>query len=300
MTAASGLSSTVREEAQLGRGDDPIGSDASYSERWIRVQDGVELKVMEWWPDALDRQPLYFVAGWVSVVEGWRPLLEVLVRHRPVVYVETREKRSARIDRRRLRVHEFVVPRLADDLVAIAGELGVDPASAIWFGSSMGSNAILEGLKGGRLPARAAFLIGPNAVFRFPWWSRPVLRLPAASYSVAKHFAIWYLRHFRVDAAREPDQMRRYERTLNAAEPVRLKLSARAVLGYSVWPGLETAAAPVAIAYAASDRLHGEAEARSIAAMLPGGMAVECPSNTYMHRADVAREIDEFIAGLGR
>lgn len=289
----------MREEARLALVEDPIGSGADYSERWIAVQDGVELKVMEWWPPQADRPPLHFVAGWVSVVEGWRPLLEVLVARRPVVYVETREKRSARIERSRLRPESFVVPRLAQDLVAVAEELDVDPETAVWFGSSMGANALLEGLKRGRLPARAAFLIGPNALFRFPWWSGPVLRLPASSYSVAKHFAIWYLRRFRVDAAREPDQMRRYERTLNAADPVRLKLSARAVLGYSVWPGLSSVAVPVAVAYAGSDRLHGEAEARSIAAAMPLGLAVECPSNTYMHRADVARDIDEFIAGLG-
>ena len=263
------------------------------------MQDGVELKVMEWWPDRTGQPPLYFVAGWVSVVEGWRPLLEVLVRRRPVVYIETREKRSARIDRRRMRVEEFSVERLAEDLCAVARALGADRSSAIWFGSSMGSTAILESLKGGRLPARAAFLVGPNAEFHFPRWSLPLLRVPAGSYSVAKHFVIWYLRHFRVDVRREPDQMRRYERTLNAAEPLRLKLSARAVVGYSLWPELGTVTVPVAIAYASSDVLHHEGEAKSIVATLPAGLAVECPSNTYMHRAEVARDIDEFIAGLG-
>jgi len=284
--------------AELEPPEDPIHSGAAYSERWIAVENGVELKVREWWPDGTGQPPLYFVAGWVSVVEGWRPLLEVLVRRRPVIYIETREKRSARIDRRRMRVESFTVQRLADDLCEIARVLEVDGSSAIWFGSSMGSTAILESLKGGRLPARAAFLVGPNAAFRIPWWSRPMLRVPAASYSVAKHLVIWYLRHFRVDARREPDQMRRYERTLNAAEPVRLKLSARAVVGYTLWPGLETVRAPVAIAYASSDVLHAESEAKSIVATLPAGLGVECPSNTYMHRAEVARDIDEFIAGL--
>ena len=77
-----------------------------------------------------------------------------------------------------------------------------------------------------------------------------MVRLPAAAYHPAKRFALWYLRNFRVDAKAEPDQMRRYVRTLNAADPVRLKLSARAVLDYSVWPDLETATTPVAIAYA--------------------------------------------------
>lgn len=284
--------------AELEPAGDPIHSGAAYSERWIAVQDGVELKVREWRPDDTGQPPLYFVAGWVSVVEGWRPLLEFLVRRRPLVYIETREKRSARIDRRRMRVESFTVQRLADDLCEIARVLEVDRSSAIWFGSSMGSTAILESLKGGRLPARAAFLVGPNATFRFPWWSRPLLRVPAASYSVAKHLVIWYLRHFRVDARREPDQMRRYERTLNAAEPVRLKLSARAVIGYTLWPGLETIKAPAAIAYASSDVLHAESEAKSIVATLPAGLAIECPSNTYMHRAEVARDIEEFLAGL--
>jgi pimeloyl-ACP methyl ester carboxylesterase len=284
--------------AELEPPGDPIHSRAAYSERWVSVQDGVELKVREWRPDDADWPPLYFVAGWVSVVEGWRPLLEVLVRRRPVIYIETREKRSARIDRRRMRVESFTLQRLAEDLCEIARVLEVEGSSAIWFGSSMGSNAILEGLKGSRLPARAAFLVGPNAAFRFPWWSPPLLRVPSASYSVAKHLVIWYLRHFRVDARREPDQMRRYERTLNAAEPVRLKLSARAVIGYRLWPGLETVKTPVAIAYASSDVLHAASEARSIVATLPAGLAAECPSNTYMHRAEVARDIDEFIAGL--
>jgi pimeloyl-ACP methyl ester carboxylesterase len=284
--------------AELEPTGDPIHSGAAYSERWIAVENGVELKVREWRPDNTGQPPLYFVAGWVSVVEGWRPLLEVLVRRRPLVYIETREKRSARIERRRMRVESFTVQRLAEDLCEIARVLDVDRSNAIWFGSSMGSTAILESLKGGRLPARAAFLVGPNAAFHIPWWGRPLLRVPAASYSVAKHLVIWYLRHFRVDAHREPDQMRRYERTLNAAEPVRLKLSARAVIGYTLWPRLETVKAPVGIAYASSDVLHAESEAKSIVATLPAGLAVECPSNTYMHRAEVARDIEEFIAGL--
>ena len=93
--------------AELEPPGDPIHSGAAYSERWIAVQDGVELKVREWRPDDTGQPPLYFVAGWVSVVEGWRPLLEVLVRRRPVIYIETREKRSAKIERRRMRVESF-------------------------------------------------------------------------------------------------------------------------------------------------------------------------------------------------
>jgi len=278
---------------------DPIESGQEYRERWIPTSDGVELKVMSWQPSVpSDPNPIMFIAGWISVIEGWRPLLEALVRQRPVHYVETREKRSARIPPERLRTEAFSLNRLADDLCTIADVLKVDRHTSVWFGSSMGANAILEALKGGRLPARGAFLIGPNAEFHFPWWGRPIVYLPAAAYNPARRFAIWYLRNFRVDAKAEPDQMKRYVRTLNAADPLRLKLSARAVIDYTVWPDLESVAAPVAIAYASSDILHGEKEARAILSKLSAGQAVECESNTYMHRAGVVQEIDEFIDSL--
>jgi hypothetical protein len=89
--------------------------------------------------------------------------------------------------------------------------------------------------------------------------------------------------------------MRRYERTLNAANPVRLKLSARAVRGYSIWPRLETVMIPVGIAYADTDTLHGEGEAMRIAKRLPRGQAIRCSTNTAMHRGEVVEVLDRFL-----
>jgi pimeloyl-ACP methyl ester carboxylesterase len=278
---------------------DPVGSREPFEERWITMSDGVELRVMSWDPvSPLSAEPMMFVAGWVSVIEGWRPLLEVLIPRRPLHYIETREKRSARIPKTAMRPTSFSVARLGEDLTTIADAVGIEPGRSVWFGSSMGANAILEAAKHDRLAARGAFLVGPNAEFRFPWWGKPIVHLPAAAYRPAKRFALWYIRNFRVDARAEPDQMKRYVRTLNAADPVRLKLSARAVLDYSVWPDLATVSAPVAIAYASSDKLHGEDEAKAIASGIPSGRAVRCPSNTYMHQAGVAKEIEDFIAEL--
>jgi hypothetical protein len=93
--------------------------------------------------------------------------------------------------------------------------------------------------------------------------------------------------------------MIRYERTLRAADPLRLKLSARAVVGFQAWPELETIAVPVAIAYAPTDTLHGEREVRSIVAAIPGGRAVKCLSNAYMHDARIVDDLERFIRGVG-
>ena len=270
-----------------------------FSERRLPVEDGVSLRLFEWQPgDDPQADPIFFVAGWVSLVTGWRPLLEHLVQTRRVCYLETREKRSAEIDRRLMRPESFSIPRLAEDLIVAAARLGLDGRRTVLFGSSMGSNAILEALKNGRLPAKAAFLVGPNAEFHFPWWGRPLVHLPAWVYSLAKPFVLWYLRTFRVNVREDPDQMARYVRTVRSADPQRIMLSARAVIDYRALPGLETISTPVAVAYAGSDTLHGEGEVRRLVDAMPRGTAVSCPSNTYMHTAAVAADLEKYLAGL--
>ena len=270
-----------------------------FNERRLTVEKGVSLRLYEWRPENDGgADPIFFVAGWISLVTGWVPLLEELVRHRRVYYLETREKESAEITPKLMRPESFLVSRLAEDLVEVSNQLELDRDRTVLFGSSMGSNAILEALKGDRLKAKAAFVVGPNAEFHFPWWGRPLIHLPPWVYSAAKPFVLWYLRTFRVNSREDPEQMARYVRTIRAADPERIMLSAQAVIDYEAMPGLETISSPVAVAYAASDTLHSEEEVGRIVDAMPRGVAVSCPSNTYMHTAEVVADLDRFLAGL--
>ena len=264
------------------------------------MEKGVQLRLFKWSPEEkADAAPIFFVAGWISLVSGWRPLLEVLVRSHPVYYLETREKASAEIDRCLMRPEKFSIDRLADDLCCVGELLDLNNERTVLFGSSMGSNAILEALKGDRFRGKAAFLVGPNAEFFFPGWGRVAARVvPAWLIERLKGFVIWYLRRFRVNEESDPDQMARYVRTVRAADALRLKLSAQAVLDYTLLPGLETISTPVAVAFADSDTLHGEDTVRTIVDAMPNGTAVACPSNTYMHTAEVATDLEGYLAGL--
>lgn len=280
---------------------DPIAAEgARFSQDQVEVGDGVRLRCYRWDPRSqIGAAPVFFIAGWISLVTGWKALLQELVRTRQVVYLETREKPSAEIPPRLMKASDFTIQRLADDLVSAAGTLGLDNDRTILFGSSMGSNAILEALKGSRLQAKAAFLVGPNAEFYFPAWGKVAVRVvPAWLIERLKGFVIWYLRKFRVDSNSDPEQMARYVRTVRAADALRLKLSARAVQGYSALPGLESITAPVAVAYAESDILHDERKVRRMVDAMPLGTAVSCPSNTYMHDVDVARDLDAYLESL--
>lgn len=283
----------------MGREINPVPvSGVQFNERRLTVEEGVSLRLYDWRPETGNgADPILFVAGWISLVTGWVPLLEKLVRTRRVYYLETREKESAEISRNLMRSSSFLVPRLAEDIVAVSNLLQLDHERTVLFGSSMGSNAILEALKGDRLKVKAAFVVGPNAEFHFPWWGRPLVHLPPWVYSAAKPFVLWYLRTFRVNTREDPEQMARYVRTIRAADPERIMLSARAVIDYDAMPGLDTISSPVAIAYAANDTLHGEEEVQRIVGAIPQGVAVKCPSNTYMHTAAVVSDLDRFLAG---
>ncbi|MCC6158471.1 MAG: alpha/beta hydrolase [Deltaproteobacteria bacterium] len=279
---------------------DPIGATGvRFDEGFVEVEPGVRLRVMSWTPDApTDTAPVVFVAGWVSSVLGWAEMIRELAAHRPVVYIETREKSSAHVAKSGLGPSDFSIERMARDLVAAFAALRIDHERAVVAASSLGATAVLEALKQGRLRARAAFLIGPNAEFSAPRSLRPILYLPAGLYHVVKYFVLWYVRTFRVDTKREPEQWARYNRTLRDANPHRLKYSARAVMDYTVWSDLETVEIPVAVAYAPTDKLHGADNIHRIVGAMPNAVAVECASNKAMHDARVARRIEDFISRL--
>jgi pimeloyl-ACP methyl ester carboxylesterase len=277
---------------------DPIAAHgARFRERFVEVDRGVELRVLCWSPESPARRPpLVFVPGWVSVVEGWADLLCGVVGEREVRYIETREKGSARIARRALTPDDFSIERMAADLVAATAALDVVDDRTTIMASSLGATAVLEAAKDGGVPAARAFLIGPSASFRFPAWGHPFLYFPAPAYWGLKYIVLWYLRTFRVDVEREPEQMQRYERTVRAAHAQRIKLSSRSVRGYSVWPRLRRVGLPVAVAYARSDSLHDESEIERLVQVLPQGRAVLCPSNLYMHSAQVIADLHAFEA----
>ncbi len=76
---------------------DPVTpTDSAYTTASVCVRKGVRLRVMIWRPkQPASGSPIIFVAGWVSAVSGWAPLLKVMAAGRPVYYLETREKSAA-------------------------------------------------------------------------------------------------------------------------------------------------------------------------------------------------------------
>jgi pimeloyl-ACP methyl ester carboxylesterase len=269
-----------------------------YSEEMVAVDKAVRLKVMVFrQTQSRGKAPMVFVPGWVSTLRNWAPLIKPMASERDVYYLETREKSSALInDHAHLTDDNFSIAQNARDIIKICDHFHINSPQTLACGSSLGATSLLEAMKKGRLKCGGAFLIGPNSEFRAPKSLSWILYLPASFYHPVKYILLWYLRNFRVDAKKEPEQMKRYEETLRNVEPNRLKHTARSVIlgKYTVWSGLETIQAPVAIAYAKSDKLHSLANIQKMAQQLPLGKLHPCPTNLYMHSEKLLADINNF------
>lgn len=271
--------------------------DVRIKEYYIKMSDGVSLKVVDFIPpvDGPRKPVILFVAGWISMIFGWKGVLKVITPLYRTVYLETREKSSSILPRH---------PGVAFDMGRLRMDLGdtieqvIPPRKDVFMaGSSLGATAILEYLLGeGRKP-QAVMLVAPNAEFRFP----PVLghiipSLHPSLYLAVKPLIKWYLKNFRIDKKKEPEQVKKYEITLDEADPYKLKPNAIALRNYSIWDRLGSVTTPSLIIGATSDKLHGEAILKEMAGRMPRAVYRELASNKETH----SEKAGELMAGFIR
>ena len=272
---------------------------ANAEELFVEVAPNISVRVLRWVPadsSAASLVPTVVVPGWGSVFEGWRPLLTEWVSRRPIVYIETREKKSARITRK-VRRDDFELRHHGHDVAAVLGKLGIDSAEVDWFSSSLGATLLIDAYQNDVLAGRSSILLAPNPDFEFPLWARILLKMPLPKFihPALVRFAVWIVER----RTKEEGQRIRYRRALLSQDLERLLLSSRANIRYSLPQDLSNASVPCAVMTASSDTLHGMDKVLDIVDRLPNAVLIEVPSNQYAHEADVLAEIEEFQSSIG-
>lgn len=262
----------------------------------VTLSDGVTLTLYDFKKDDENDKPvLLFVAGWLSALSGWLEVLDEITPHYRVIYMESREKRSARLPAGRL--PRFDIDRLADDIAEVAAELVPEHTPLYVAGSSLGSTAIIRTLARGHLSPVASFLISPVTAFRFPAWGNFIIKyIPASFFTVIRYLIVWYLVNFRVDKKKEPEQAKKYTNTVMDAEPTRLKANAGALSGHTVWEDLPQVKSPVVVIGASSDKLHGLEEITRMVKLMPEARVEVMGSNKETHSGRAGSFIAE---GMG-
>ncbi len=253
------------------------------TEDYVEVSDGVALKVIDFLPecDGPEKPAVVFVAGWISLISGWQDVLKQLTPRYRTIYLETREKVSAKLPEGPA---DFSIARMSLDIHEILNRSVSLKRPFCFVGSSLGATVVLDYLSQNLRQPSHTILIGPNAEFSFPVWSLPLIRLlPAFLYAAVKPGLKWYLRNIRLDKHRESEQVKKYEGTIDAAEPKRLKANAWALRDYKLWDKLPEVKAPVLIIGARSDMLHGMDIMKRMVALMPCATLEIMESNRETH-----------------
>jgi len=254
------------------------------TEKYLKMSDGVELKVTDFLPEgnAPEKPVLVFVAGWISLISGWVDVLKELIPEYQTLYVETREKISARLPA--IQGVDFSIEQMSRDLDEVLSQTLPKDKPFYFAGSSLGSTVILEYLSADKKQPRDSFIISPISEFNIPTWGLILIRfLHPGFYLVIKPLIKWYLRNFRLDKKKEPEQVAKYEGTLDAAEPGRLKANARAIQNYSLWGKLQDIKSPVLIIGAKADTLHGVEILEKMVSMMASARMELLESNKETH-----------------
>lgn len=267
-----------------------------WTEQMVSVSDNVLLRVIEFHPQNKTTQPtVLFIAGWISLMKGWKIVLREMTKDFNIIYVETREKISSQVKGKA----EFSVEAIAQDIVTIVGKFKLEKDKYIIFGSSLGGTSILESYRDLKTLPLCFVLLGPNAEYRAPWWWIVIIHLFwTRLYGIIKPFVKWYMRKFRLDVETDRAQYEKYCNALDAADPKKLKPAALALSKYKVWDILEHIDLPVLIIGASKDLLHEPENLIKMDQMLPNSTYLDMETNTYAHGPEMVVELRKYIKTL--
>jgi len=270
---------------------------ASYRAEYVTLPTGVELLTVSFSPPEPFESPvILFVPGFVSLLENFRDTLVELTRNHTVIYLETREKSTAKINPG----HRFSVDEITSDIVYFAEERIPAGMRYIMVGYSLGSTVIAEAFPSLRRKPEGVILFEPNSSFPFNGIALFLARLAKYLYRPVVPFVKWYLRTFIIDLKTDEEMYLINCRNLDTAEPARLGLAVRELSRYNMGGCLEQITVPALVIVASKDRFHSHGEGTGIAARIPGAKCIDMEDNKRTHSPEAGREISGFISSLAQ
>ena len=260
------------------------------------VSDQVSLKVTTFIPKGKSDNPaVFFVPGWVSLVESWKDVLLEMTRDFKIYYVESREKISSHVNGK----VEYGVEAISNDIAVLAETFDLQAHNYILFGSSLGATAILESCRDLSVVPKCLVLVAPNALFRVPkTWVGIVRCFYPPAYSLLKPSVKWYLKNFRMGVDEDPAQYSKYSQALDEADPWKLRKGVLDLYKYEVWDILPDIEYPALIIGASKDSLHEPENLQRMVREMKNAKYLDMETNKKSHTAEVVHEIRSYLKEL--
>lgn len=269
--------------------------DARYRAEYVALPTGVELLSVTFSPPEPAGLPvILFIPGFVSLIDNFRETMIELTRSHTVVYVETREKSTARINPD----HRFSVDEITSDVVHLAELMIPEGSQYFMAGYSLGATVIAEAFPRLRRKPEAVILLEPNSTFPFNGLAMVLARLARYLYRPVVPFVKWYLRTFMIDLKSDEEMYLINCRNLDTAEPVRLGMAVRQLSHYRMNGCLEQISVPALVVVTSKDRFHSHGSGTEIANLISGARCLDMEDNKRTHSTEAGREISNFISSL--
>ncbi len=270
--------------------------ETKYIEELLPVANNVQLRVISFTPALTNNNPIVvFIAGWITLMFGWRKVLKEMTKDFKVIYIETREKISSQTSGN----VEYSVEAIGRDIVTLISHFRLLENEYVLFGSSLGATAILDCCRFLSVKPRCLVLIGPNAVFRVPKMGMLIIRLfYPPMYLLIKPVVKWYLRKFRLDVKSDYAQYQKYCNALDAADPWKLKKAVLSLSKYEIWSLLDKIEYPSLIIGASKDKLHEPDNLHKMIGMMKHATYLDMETNQLTHTENVVDEMRKYLAKL--
>ncbi len=264
----------------------------SIIESYLRVEDDVHIRTLCFKPaEKTDAMPMVLVTGLSTVIESFRGIMQGITAHHPVIYVETREKPSSRVTG----TCSFDMDAFSADVCAAVAHHGLEENGYILAGYSLGAAAIMHGYAELHAKPHCVILAEPVPAFRFPAWSKPIVKGAVPLYPVVKPFVKWYLRNFMIDTKKDVEVMRIVERALDSADPVKLRNTMLAISGYEAWDRLDRIDRPTLIVATSRDTLHNHDDILRMSSLLQYSEWVDMEDNKRSHSREMAEVMRDYF-----
>jgi pimeloyl-ACP methyl ester carboxylesterase len=266
-----------------------------YSEQWLSVTGNVTLKVVVFTPSAGSKyNPVIFIAGLASMIEGFQKTLIELTRDFQVYYVDTRERSSSRISGK----VSFDMETFSSDISSVVTMLGLEDKKYSMFGYSLGATVIVDAQRYLGSKPDCALLLEPNATFNYPRISLAFMRLNLPLFYLMKPLVKAYIRQFRINRKEDNDMYLISARSLDNAHPRRLRKTVLGIASYKIWDKLEYVTCPTLVVGTSKDHFHSHDDVKRMIDNLKDCTYIDLENNRRTHSAELGIVIRKYIDSL--
>lgn len=217
-------------------------------------------------------RPVVFVSGWGTVPQSFHDFFGALFPETDLYHVETREKSSSTIARRRAR---FDMHAFAEDVRTVMETLGLPGREPVLAGTCFGSAVVLHGLACDILDAPTVICVDPMTHLWMPrWiirWLGPVV--PAFVLRLLRPL----IRGIVLAGMREPVQRRRTKTFIDSSTVWKWRRAAMALQDWNLFDHASRVDRPVHVVNGSKDRFHDADAYPDVARALPRGRFLRVP-----------------------